>query len=314
MEKINITDIPGFQIGSAEDIDGGTGCTAILCLNGAIASCDVRGGGPATRDTDLLDPRNTVEKVHGVLLSGGSAFGLEAGTGVMKYLSEKGVGLPVTEAVRVPIVVQADIFDLAVGKPVWPDVAMGYAAALASEANDFAHGNHGAGTGASVGKLLGPDKASKSGLGTCAYRQGDLMVGAVLAVNACGEVFEMDTKNRLAGCQAPVTMEDMMIMDPGKNTTIGCVITNGKFTKAQMRKLASLAQNGMVRTIRPVNMTMDGDTMFAMTSDEVDAQLDVAGVLAVYAVAGAIETAVKSAEDAYGLKGCHDERDRTETE
>lgn len=309
MKQIPITDIPGFGIGNATNEKGATGCTVILCKEGAVAGVDVRGGGPATRDTDLLAPKNTVQEVNGIVLGGGSAFGLEAATGVMKYLSEQGIGLPVTDKVRVPIVVQADIFDLAVGEPVWPDTAMGYEAARNAESNLFVHGCSGAGTGASVGKILGPEKAMKSGLGTAAFMQGDLMVGAVVAVNACGEVFEMDSKNKIAGVLGDVTMEDIMTMDipAGKNTTIGCVITNGKFTKAQMSKLASVAQNGLVRTIHPVNMTMDGDTMFAACSGKVQANLDAAGVLAVYAVAKAVETAARSAKDAYGLKGaCHD--------
>lgn len=309
MKKIPITDIPGFGIGNAQDLAGGTGCTVILCKDGAAAGVDVRGGGPATRDTDLLASKNTVQQVHGIVLGGGSAYGLEAATGVMKYLSEQGIGLPVTADVRVPIVVQADIFDLAVGEPVWPDVKMGYEAAKNAESNLFSHGVSGAGTGASVGKILGPEKAMKSGLGTGAFVQGDLMVGAVVAVNACGEVFEMDSRRKIAGVLGDVTMEDIMMMNipAGKNTTIGCVITNGRFTKAEMNKLASLAQNGLVRTIHPVNMTMDGDTMFAACSDKVQANLDVAGVLAVYAVAEAVETAVRSAVGAYGLKGAADD-------
>ena len=320
MKSIPITDISGFQIGYADNAALGTGCTAILCRAGAVAGCDVRGGGPATRDTDLLAPKNTVEAIHGVLLSGGSAFGLEAGTGVMKYLSEQGIGMPVTPGVSVPIVVQADIFDLGVGDPAWPDVAMGYAAAKDSEHNVIRHGNAGAGMGASVGKILGPEKAMKSGIGTAAFECGPLKVGAVVVVNACGDVFAMDSDTRLAGVQSDQSMEEIMGMlyeteaarameqaqdaeVSRKNTTIGCVLTNGQFTKAQMNKLASLAQNGLSRTIRPVNMTLDGDTLFAMTTGEVPAPLDVVGMMAVKAVAKAVETAVNEAETAYGLKG-----------
>ncbi len=321
MKQIPITDIAGFQIGYADNQAQGTGCTAILCKAGAVAGVDVRGGGPATRDTDLLQPKNTVEQIHAVLLSGGSAFGLEAGTGVMKYLSEQGIGMPVTPGVSVPIVVQADIFDLAVGDAVWPDVAMGYEAARDSEHNVIRHGNAGAGMGASVGKILGPEKAMKSGIGTAAYQCGDLQVGAVVVVNACGDVFEMDSRTKLAGVQSDLTMEEIMAQlfeaqtaqsaapesaspeSSRKNTTIGCVLTNGAFTKAQMNKLASLAQNGLSRTIRPVNMTLDGDTMFAITTGSVPAVMDVAGMMAVKAVAKAVETAVNEAETAYGLKG-----------
>lgn len=212
MKSIPITDISGFQIGYADNAALGTGCTAILCRAGAVAGCDVRGGGPATRDTDLLAPKNTVEAIHGVLLSGGSAFGLEAGTGVMKYLSEQGIGMPVTPGVSVPIVVQADIFDLAVGDPAWPDVAMGYAAAKDSAHNVIRHGNAGAGMGASVGKILGPEKAMKSGIGTAAFECGPLKVGAVVVVNACGDVFAMDSDTRLAGVQSDQSMEEIMGM------------------------------------------------------------------------------------------------------
>lgn len=311
MKEIPITSIPGFAIGQAEDLENATGCTAILCPNGAVASVDVRGGGPATRDTDLLDPKNTVDKIHGVLLSGGSAFGLEAATGVMQYLAEQGIGLPVTDGVKVPIVVQADIFDLSVGNPIWPTVAMGYAAASSSNPGNFVPGSHGAGTGASVGKLFGQAFSMKSGIGSAAFQSGELMVGAIVVVNACGEVFEMDSKDRLAGIvgqqhDMEMLMDGLFEQSQGKNTTIGCVLTNGIFSKGQMHKLASLAQNGLVRTIRPVNMTLDGDTIFAMSTCTVAAQLDVAGMLAVHAVAKAVENAVKSADSAYGLMGYAD--------
>jgi L-aminopeptidase/D-esterase-like protein len=309
MKEIDITQIQGFQFGSAEDLENGTGCTAILCKDGAVASVEVAGGGPATRDTDLLDPKNTVQAIHGVLLSGGSAFGLEAATGVMKYLAENGIGLTVGKAV-VPIVVQADIFDLEVGNPVWPDVKMGYEAAKASETNNLKMGNHGAGTGASIAKLMGMEHACKSGLGTAAYQIGDLQVGAIAAVNACADVFEMDTKNVLGAVRTEEgfaltsdLMEESYSPKVGGNTTIVCVVTNGKLSKAEMKKLAQVSQDGLARTIHPVHMTSDGDTVFTMSSEKVDCMLDIAALMAVKAVGKAIENGVKSAEDAYGLPG-----------
>ncbi len=313
MKKINFTEIAGFQTGQATDAANGTGVTVILSPAGATAGVDVRGGGPATRETDLLDPKNMVQKINAVTLSGGSAFGLEASSGVMKYCREHGYGFGLKEFV-VPIVCQASLFDLGCGSSqAYPDREMGYAACLDSEKNHFESGCFGAGTGASVGKALGFDKAMKSGQGTCAFEIGDLQVGAVVAVNACGDVFMPNSENRIAGIydqatRSEINTEDAIlalassaINSTSENTTIACVITNADLDQAQMTKLAGMAQNALARTIRPVHTPSDGDTVFAMTSNQVKAPIDVVAVMAIRALENAIIDAVESAQDQYGL-------------
>lgn len=313
-QPIAITEIEGFQIGQAEDPENGTGVTCILALEGATAGVDVRGGGPATRETDLLDPKNMVQKIHAVVLSGGSAYGLESSSGIMQYLKEKGVGFGMKEFL-VPIVCQASLFDLGCGNPdVYPDKAMGYQAALSSEESNMTSGNYGAGTGASVGKLFGFDMAMKSGIGSAAFELGPLKVGAISAVNACGDVFEPNSSERLAGIYDPRTKKEILseeaalelgetvLGSAGTNTTICCVLTNADLNQAQMTKLAGMAQNALARTIRPVHTPNDGDTVFTMTTNTVEADLTLVGVLAVQALEAAIVDAVKSAEPAYGLE------------
>ncbi len=312
MKSIGINEIEGFQIGQAQNENGGTGVTCILCLDGATGAVDVRGGGPATRETDLLDPKNMVQQINAVVLSGGSAFGLESSSGVMQYLKEKGAGFGLKEFC-VPIVCQASLFDLGCGEAdVFPDKAMGYEAACNSEDNEWISGCYGAGTGASVGKMLGFDKAMKSGIGSAAYQIGPLKVGAIVAVNACGDVFEPDSQNRLAGIYDKETKtayntEDLILQLAGQqlermNTTIGCVLTNADLDQAQLTKLAGMAQNGLARTIRPVHTPNDGDTLFAMTTNEVPADLTLVSVMAVKAVSQAIVDAIKSAKASYGLE------------
>lgn len=301
--------VPGFRIGTAEDRDGLTGVTVILAPEeGAAAGVDVRGCAPGTRETDLLRPEKTAEKIHAVTLSGGSAFGLEAACGVMRTLRKQGVGFPVGP-VRVPLVCGAVLFDLLIGDSgAFPDAAMG---ALAAERADttFPVGCFGAGTGATVGKLLGADRCMKSGAGygELALPSG-LVVGAYVAVNACGEVYDGDTV--LAGILSEdrtsvVSSHELMLQGVerdlrGQNTTIGCVITNARLTKAQCSAAAGMAHDGLARSIRPVHTTMDGDTLFVMASGEVDAPVDTVGYLAEEAVRLAVYDAVKSAE---GLGG-----------
>lgn len=314
MKKIQFNEIAGFQTGQITDAEGGTGVTVILSPEGATAGVDVRGGGPATRETDLLDPKNMVQKINAVVLSGGSAFGLEAGSGVMEYCREKGYGFDMKDIV-VPIVCQASLFDLSCSaSSAWPDKAMGYAAAEASEENRLETGCYGAGTGASVGKALGTDKAMKSGIGSCAYEIGPLQVGAVVAVNACGDVFYPDSQERLAGIydknshqeinteEAILALAADMFKTMNRNTTIGCIITNADFTQAEMTKLAGMTQNALARTIRPVHTPSDGDTIFAMTTNQVQADLTLVSVMAVKAMEQAIVDALESAEPAYGLE------------
>lgn len=313
MKKIKFTEIAGFQTGEATDAENGTGVTVVISPAGATAGVDVRGGGPATRETDLLDPAKMVQKINAVVLSGGSAFGLEASSGIMKYCKEKGYGFGLKEF-TVPIVSQASLFDLGCGNSqAYPDREMGYEAAVNSEKNEFTSGNYGAGTGASVGKALGFDKAMKSGQGACAFELGDLQVGAIVAVNACGDVFYPDSKERIAGIydaqtktevnteEAILALASQQFGNRAENTTIACIITNADFDQAQMTKLAAMAQNALARTIRPVHTPSDGDTVFAMSTNQVEANIDVVAIMAIQALEGAIVDAVTSAEAAYGL-------------
>jgi L-aminopeptidase/D-esterase-like protein len=311
MNEIRFNEIAGFQTGHASDTKGATGVTVILSPEGATAAVDVRGGGPATRETDLLDPKNMVQKINAVVLSGGSAYGLEASSGVMSYCKEKGYGFGLKDY-RVPIVCQASLFDLSCGNPdVYPTKEMGYEAAKNSELDEEVSGNAGAGTGATVGKFLGFDKAMKSGLGSCAYEIGDLQVGAIVAVNACGDVFDPDSGIRLAGIYDQQTgleidsEQAILVMaqtdDSPTNTTIGCIITNADLDQAQLTKLAGMTQDAFARCIRPVHTPSDGDTIFAMSTNLVPADLTLVAVMAQKAMQKAIVRAIKSAKADYGL-------------
>lgn len=317
MKEICISDMKGIAVGQAEDVEAGTGCTVIICKDGGVAGVDVRGGGPATRETDLLNPVNMVKKIHAVMLSGGSAFGLDAASGAMQYLEERGYGFDMGVA-RIPIVCGASLFDLSVGNPkVRPDKKMGYQACLNSEQQVFLEGNHGAGTGCSVGKLLGFDKAMKSGIGMYGVEVDGLQVLSIVAVNACGNVVDYQTNEPLAGVyhrdlQKMLSYEEQLQylsqvrkIDDG-NTTIGCVITNAKLTKAQCTKIAGIAHNGYARAIHPVHTMSDGDTIFVLSTNEVEATPDVVGVLATETMANAIKRAVLKAQSAYGLKAHRD--------
>lgn len=312
MKEIKITDIKGIEVGQANDVQGGTGCTIIICKEGACAGVDVRGGAPATRETDLLNPINMVDKIHAVCLSGGSAYGLDAGSGVMQYLEEQGVGIDMQVA-KVPIVCGASLFDLSVADPACrPNQAMGYEACK-NITEEIAEGNVGAGTGASVGKMLGMEHAMKSGLGTYAQQIEGLQVGAIVAVNACGNVVD-DAGNDLAGVSFPDgihSTEELLCQAlhahlPQGNTTIGCVVCNAKLTKAQATKIAGIAHNGYARAIRPVHTMSDGDTIFVIATGEVEVVPDIIGVLATDCMAKAIQRAVIKAESAYGLKAYKD--------
>lgn len=309
MKDIKIQEIKDFQLGNAQDIENGTGCTVILCPKGAIAGVDVRGGGPATRETDLLKPENMVQQIHAVCLSGGSAFGLEAGSGVMQYLSEHQIGFDM-KGIYIPIVSQACLFDCSVANmKAYPNKEMGYQAC--QNINEpFLSGNVGAGTGASVGKCFGFDCAMKSGLGQAAVSLNELQVGAIVAVNACGDIYKPDSQERLAGAydynlQKELNSEQGLLQEQPQentNTTIGCIITNAKLTKAQMNKVASMTHDAFARCIRPVHTSNDGDTIFAMASQQVEANQDIVGILAIQAMMKAIVDAVTSANEAYQLK------------
>ena len=313
MKEIKITDIEGIKIGNSENKISGTGCTVIICEKGGVAGVDVRGGGPASHETELLNPINTVDRVHGICLSGGSAFGLEATAGVMKYLEEKETGFKVGD-ITVPIVCGASLFDLAVGdSKIRPDKEMGYLASQNSEKNIVFEGNFGAGTGASVGKYRGMERAMKSGLGTYAVQVGDLKVGAIVAVNAVGDVIDIENNKPLAGILNEEKTKILSTREEiwedfektgGKftgNTTIACLVTNGNFTKAQATKIAGMTHNGFARAICPVHTSLDGDTIFVLGTGEVETNVATVGTLGAYVMAKAINRAVRETEGAYGL-------------
>lgn len=312
-KEISLHDIKGMRIGHAQDEAHATGCTVILCDKQGACGVDVRGGGPASRENQLLNPLMSNDGVNGILLSGGSAFGLDAAGGVMKYLEEKGKGVKVGSSI-VPIVVGSCIFDLAcVDGSVRPDAAMGYAACVDSERNLERNGNVGAGMGATVGKILGASRSMKSGLGCYCVQMGSLQVGAIVAVNAIGDVYEIDSGKELAGLLSK--QKDAMISSEVEavkllqlastfsfNTTIGAVITNANLDKAQMNKVAAMASNGLARTIRPVNTSMDGDSIYALSVGKVKSSPDVVGTIAAYVMGKAINRAVLETEEKYGYK------------
>lgn len=316
MKEIKITDIENIKIGNAQNIEAATGCTVIICERGANTSLDVRGGGPASRESELTKPLATTEVIHTVLLSGGSAFGLDASGGVMKYLEERNIGFDVG-VTKVPLVCESCIFDLRVGDyKVRPDIEMGYNACIDAQNNNPKMGNYGAGTGASVGKIFGVDYAMKSGLGFYALEVDGVKVGAVVSVNAFGDIFDYDTGKKLAGLLGEdkksfrsseeelikLTRDKEISFNLVENTTIGTIITNAKFTKTQMGKIASMAHNGFARTIKPVHTTLDGDSIYAMSVGDIKASIDAVGSLAAIVMGRAINNAVKNAESSYGLK------------
>lgn len=315
MFEIKITDIDGFKLGHAQNFEGATGCTVLICEEGASGGVDVRGGAPGTRETDLLNPMEMVDKVHAVVLSGGSAFGLDACSGVMEYLENKNVGFDVGVA-KVPIVCGAVLFDLICGNPkVRPDKEMGIEACKNSEDyKDSKNGNIGCGTGATVGKAINPKFAMKGGFGSYAVQVGDLKVGAIVGVNSLGDIVDPNNNNKIiAGglsedMKAFIDTEESLIGNYANprnafkgNTTIDAIVTNGKFNKAQTNKIASMAQNGFGRTIRPAHTMFDGDTIFALSSNKVDADINVVGLLAAQVMEKAIIKAVKEADTCHGF-------------
>jgi L-aminopeptidase/D-esterase-like protein len=322
-----ITDVPGIRVGHASDLEGLTGCTVVLCEKGAVGGVDQRGGAPGTRETDLLRPMHLVQEVHAVLLAGGSAFGLAAADGVMRYLEERGVGFDARVA-RVPIVPAAILFDLDLGDPqARPDAAMGYAACQAASDGPVAEGNVGAGTGATLGKVLGMGRAMKSGLGSAAVPLGDgLVVGALVAVNPLGDVVDPQSGTILAGARKPdaeeladtlAVMKTMLGMmtarfdspdgpGAGSNTVIGVVATNARLTKEEANKVAQMAQDGVARAVRPAHTMFDGDTLFALSTRGERADVNVIGAYAAEIVAAAAVRAAKATEGAGGLPAWRD--------
>ena len=321
-KEISIQEIKGIKIGQSENQAAGTGCTVFLSETGMRAGLDVRGGGPASRESELLNPLAAAQVIHAIVLAGGSAYGLGAADGVMKYLEEKGIGFEVGPSLKVPLVCQSDLFDLTVGDPyIRPDKAMGYDACLRAEENgtgNYRDGNFGAGCGATVGKFAGMDYCMKSGIGSYAVQIGELQVGAVVAINALGDIYDWKTGQKIAGLLAEDrktfrSTEELMYASTEivenkftGNTTIGVIITNGKFEKASLCKIAGMAHDGYARSIRPVHTTADGDSIYAVSVGDVEADQDLTGVLAAEVMSEAIIRAVMSAEGAYGYPGVRD--------
>ncbi|MEX0800153.1 MAG: P1 family peptidase [Dehalococcoidia bacterium] len=321
-EHGSITEITGILVGHWTDEDAATGCTVVLCPDGAVASADVRGGAPGTRETDLLRPGSLVERVHGVLLTGGSAYGLDAAGGVMRWLEERGKGFTVPTGV-VPIVAAAVLIDLSIGRAdVRPDADAGYAACEAASDGPPAEGSVGAGTGATVGKALWLEHAIKGGIGTACETAADgTKVGALVAVNSFGEVVDADSGRVVAGPRGEDgrfadTLEVVRSRPPlspfatEPNSTIGVVATDARLSKSDCYRLAVMAQAGLARAIRPVHTPVDGDTIFALATGASDRPADVLqlGALADRAVSRAI---VRGVTEAKGLAGVPSAREWT---
>jgi L-aminopeptidase/D-esterase-like protein len=324
-----ITDVPGIKVGHAHDAEALTGCTVVLCERGAVGGVDQRGGAPGTRETDPLRPMHLVQKVHAILLSGGSAFGLDAASGVVRFLEERGVGFDVRVA-KVPIVPAAILFDLGIGRAdIRPDAAMGYAACQRASRDRPAEGNVGAGTGATVGKILGMAGAMKSGIGTASVRLGQgVFIGAIVAVNSLGDVIDPGTGKILAGARptrlGPASKggkgkfaDTLAVMKSlaGKtalrfgsrsNTVIGVVATNAMLTKDEANKVAQMGHDGVARAIRPAHTMLDGDTLFALSTGRRKVDVNIVGALAAEITAQAIVRAIQSATAAGGVPAAAD--------
>ena len=317
-----ITAVPGLEVGHYTDSDAATGCTVILCRQGAVGGVDVRGSAPETRNTDLLRPVHLVQKAHAVVLSGGSSYGLDAASGVIHCLEKQGIGFLTGVSVN-PIVAAAVLFDLAIGRAdVRPGVEDGYAACQAADSGPVAEGCVGAGTGATAGKLLGPELATKTGLGSAARRiGGDITVGAIVAVNPYGDVVDPETGKIIAGTRDPggQGFVDTMARLHGDlsrytigfptNTTIACVATDAVLSKEEANKMAQMAHNGLAMAIRPLHTMFDGDTVFALATGQrqgVTANITVIGAVAAAVLADAV---VRAAEQATSLAGVPAPRD-----
>lgn len=313
-----ITDVPGIKVGQVTDKQGLTGCTVILSERGAVASVDVRGSAPATRETDLLRPGNLVRQAHAILLAGGSAYGLNAAAGVMAYLEEKGFGLDVGVG-KVPIVPAAALFDLNLGDPaVRPDREMGYEAARLAETGPVAEGSVGAGTGATVGKFFGVRQAMKGGVGTWSERlDSGVTVGALVAVNAFGDVISPETGQVLAGTRNPMArglVRTSEMMKRGRemgdfisaNTTLAVVATDAALTKEEAMKVAQMAHDGLARTISPVHTLYDGDAVFCLSTGDKRSNVNIIGTVAAEVLALAVIRAVTLAESLGGVPALKD--------
>ena len=321
-KNATLTAVAGIKVGHHTLTERPTGCTVVLVEKGAVGGVDVRGAAPGTRETDLLNPVNTVERVQAIVLSGGSAFGLDTATGVMRYLEERGIGYP-TGVIPVPIVPAAILFDLGVGgnPRIRPTADCGYRAATAATDGAVAEGNVGAGAGATIGKLGGPGRGMKAGIGTASFTTPDgTVIAALVAVNALGDVIDPETGQVVAGVRTPdgkhLADARKLLRSPDfkpptghpANTTIGVVATNARLTKAQATKLAQMAQDGLARALYPAHTTVDGDTIFALATGERRDAGDVLtlGVFAADVVAQAI---VRAARQATGIPGYPAARD-----
>ena len=307
----DITDIPAIRVGHDTNLEAATGCTVILCDTPAVGGVDVRGGAPATRETDLLHSVNLVDEVNAVVLTGGSSYGLDSAGGVMRYLEEHGLGDD-TGVARVPIVAAAAIFDLAFGSAsIRPDAAAGYRACEQAIADPVMQGNVGAGTGATVGKMAGPSFMMKGGLGSASTLLSDgTVVGALVVVNALGDVIDPQTQEVVAGARNPMG-QGYLATNPFGNTTIAVVATTASLTKVQINKIAQMAHNGIAQAIRPAHTMFDGDTIFGLAlgpasqimthSTIVASQVSTIGAAAATTLARAIIKAVRYATDLHGV-------------
>lgn len=301
----NILDVKGIKVGQVEDQEGLTGCTVIICEDGGVCGVDVRGSAPGTRETDLLDPINMVQKVHAIVLSGGSAFGLESTCGVSRYLEEKGIGFDVGVA-KVPIVTGAVLFDLGVGdSKCRPNIEMGYKACQIANDIELKQGNYGAGCGATVGKIRGSEFCTKGGIGSYSIKlDNGLVVAAIIAVNAFGDVYE--NGQVIAGVLNDEKTDflntyDLMKKGVNKggfnidNTTIGVVVTNAKLSKAECKKISQMAHNGFAKSIFPIHTPHDGDTIFTLATGEVETDITLLGSIASEVVEKSVISAIKNA-------------------
>lgn len=321
-----LTAVLGVRVGHERRPERPTGCTVVVFENGAVAGVDVRGGAPGSRETELLRPENLVEKINAIVLAGGSAFGLEAATGTMRWLEEQNMGFDVGVA-KVPIVPAAILFDLRVGDAkIRPNADCGYRAAATASHAAVTQGNVGAGAGATVGKLAGMDHAMKGGLGSAALRLPDgLTVAALVAVNAVGDIIDpatgrviagardaqgqlLDARRLILGAAQPPASTPLPAPLPGQNTTLGIIVTNARLTKAQATKVAQMAQDGLARAIVPAHTPFDGDTVFAAATGELNGEPDVLkiGALAAEALARAIVAGIRAAESLPGLPAARD--------
>ncbi|ONI47399.1 peptidase [Candidatus Epulonipiscium fishelsonii] len=308
MRQIDIMEIGGFKIGHAQDLEAGTGCSVFLFDEITPVGIDLRGGGCATRETHLLHPLSAAQGIHAILLAGGSAFGLDASGGVMEFLEEREIGVKVGD-IAVPLVCQSGLFDLAVGcSYIRPDKAMGYKACENATDTTFSGGNVGAGTGCTVGKVLGMEFATKTGIGSYAVQVGDIKIGAVVALNALGDIYDgrqqiagmlNEDKNGLRSCQNELLNITELLSS--QNTTLAVIATNTTFSKAELCKISGVAQNGFAKAISPVHTSADGDTIYTASCGYVKADLSIVASLAAHVTEKAIINAVYTAEPAYGF-------------